>query len=138
MEREALPIEIRAQLAVAHSRLHRDLPRRAIELDDLLHLAKREEMVGAVSNPVEAVAGAEHLETLVLSDELLDLRQRRRRRDAVGAVPIVAGPIAQRLGLRGRSRDATDHGRHRRCAHHSGALSEEPSSALIHDRRSCP
>ena len=104
MEREAVPIERRAQLAVAHSRLHRHRPRRAIERHDRVHLAQREKMVGAVSNPVEAVPGAEHLEVRVLSDELLDLRERRRRRDAVGAVPIVASPIAQRLGLRGLSR----------------------------------
>ena len=53
--------------------------------------------VGAVGDAVEAVPRAEHLEVLVLSDELLDLLERRRRRDAVGAVPIVAGPVAQRL-----------------------------------------
>ena len=82
VERESLLIEIRAQLPVAHSRLDRDPPRRAIELHDLLHLAKREEIVGAVGNPVEAVAGAENLEPLVFSDELLDLRQRGRRSNA--------------------------------------------------------
>ena len=75
VERESLLIEIRTQLPVAHSRFNRDLPRCAIELDDLLQLAEREEMVGAVSNPVEAVARAEHLEALVLSNELLELRQ---------------------------------------------------------------
>ena len=86
MEREAVPIERRAQLAIAHSRVHRHRPRLAIERHDRFHLAQREKMVGAVGNPVEAVPGAEHLEVRVLSDELLDLRERGRRRDAVGAV----------------------------------------------------
>ena len=75
MEREAVPIERRAQLAIAHSRLHRNRPRRAIECDELLHLAQRQKMVGAVGDPVEAVPGAEHFEVCVLSDELLDLRE---------------------------------------------------------------
>jgi hypothetical protein len=81
-------------LAVTHSRLDRDRPLRAIESDDLVHLAKREKLVGAVGNAVEAVPGAEHLEARVLSHEVLDLRQRPRRRDAVGAELIVAGPVA--------------------------------------------
>ena len=46
---------------------------------------------------------------------------------------IVAGPVAQRLSLRGLSRHATNHGRHRRCAHHSGALPDETTSTLFHD-----
>ena len=133
VEREAVLIERRAQLAIAHSRLDRHRPRRAIERHDRFHLAQREKLVGAVRNAVEAVPGAEHLEVRVLSDELLDLRQRGRRRDAVGAVPIVASPIAQRLSLRGLSRHATSHGRHRRRAHHGGALPDETTSTLIHE-----
>ena len=137
VEREAVPIERRAQLAVAHSRLDRHRPRRAIESDDLLHLAKREKLVGAVSNPVEAMPGAEHLEMRVRSDERLDLRQRPGRRDACGAVLIIAGPVAQWWGLRSLSRDAANHGRHGRRARDSGALPDEPSSILVHDKCSC-
>ena len=75
MERESLLIELRTQLPVAHSRFDCHRPRCAIELDDVLQLAEREEIVGAVSYPGEAVARAEHLEALVRSHELLDLRQ---------------------------------------------------------------
>ena len=42
MEREAVPIERRAQLAIAHSRVHRHRPRPAIERHDRFHLAQRE------------------------------------------------------------------------------------------------
>ncbi len=97
MEREALLIEIRTQLPVAHSRLDRHRPRRAIQLEDLFHLAKRQEIVGAVGDPVETVARAEHLEAPVSSDEFLDLRQRGRRSNSLRAVPIVARPIEQGL-----------------------------------------
>src|SRR3954449_4601496 len=131
MQRESLPVEIRTQLAIAHARFNRDLRRSAIEIDDFLHLAQREEMVDAVRYAVEAVPRPENLETVMISDELLNLRERVRRRDALCAVAIIPSPVDQGL-LGPGDRYAIDHPRHRRCPRHARTLSDELTPAGIH------
>ena len=71
VQRHPVLVEIRAQLAVAHAGLDGHCARRGVQCDDLVHLPEREEIDGAVGNPVEAVARAEHLQLRVLPDEIL-------------------------------------------------------------------
>src|SRR4051812_44381230 len=90
-------------------------------------------MVGAVGYAVEAVPRPENLETVMISDELLNLCDRVRRRHALCAVAIIPSPVDQGL-LGPGDRYAIDHPRHRRCTRHARTLSDELTPAGIHHR----
>ena len=102
VQREPLLVERGAQLAVAHARLDGYRARCGIQRDDAIHLTEREEIDGAVGDPVEAVPRAEHLEPGML----LHVRPAPVRTDVaavqtVGAVSVVARPVDQRAVHRG-------------------------------------
>ena len=100
MQGKALIVEVRAQTTIGHPRLDGNRGRLGVERDHAIHRLEREEGMGAVGDPVEAMAGAEHLELIVRPDEGLDVLDRPRRVQAAGAVREIARPVRERHILR--------------------------------------
>ncbi len=88
-------MEIGAQLAVAHPRLNRHRARLRVKCDHLIHLLEGDERVCTVGDAIEAMTRAEHLERIVLLDELSNLFDRREPMQVVRAVLVVAGPVGE-------------------------------------------
>ena len=73
VQREALLVEIGAQLAVAHAGFERHRARLGVQRDHMIHRLERDEGPGAVGDVVEAMTRAEHFQRIVFLDELPDL-----------------------------------------------------------------
>src|ERR1043165_7374010 len=86
-------MQIGTQLTVADSSFHRDRAGFRVQGDHAVHLAKREEVMRAVGDTVEAMARAQRLDLAVLSDQLLNLFDRLWLVQLVGTVLVIARPV---------------------------------------------
>src|SRR3954470_23731301 len=85
-----LIMEIGAQLAIDHSRFNRHRARLRVQRDHLIHWLEGDESMGTVGDAVEAMARAEHLQRIVLLDELPNLFDRRETMQVVRTVAVAA------------------------------------------------
>ena len=93
VQRPAFALQNRAQFSVCHSGLDGHHARLRIQVDNLVHRFHREELVVAVGNVVETVAGAQHLQLALFADKLLHFLHGPRGKYSVGSVLDVPRPV---------------------------------------------
>ena len=86
VQREALGVQLRAQLPVGNAAFNRHAGRLRVESNQAVHSRHREQPVSAICNAVEAMTRTEDLDPAVPAHELLNVLYGSRMLDEVGTV----------------------------------------------------
>jgi hypothetical protein len=93
VQRKSLAIQIRSQVSVFHIGIDGYGFGLRIQRNHLTHFHQRNEMIGAIGDTVEAMAGSQYLHFVVTFDQFLHLLQRFGLIHPVCAVLIIARPV---------------------------------------------
>ena len=94
-----MAVEVWAELAIGDARLDSDSTSAVVERNNAVHRFQRQEIVTAIRNGVETVAGTEHLHFVQRAQQGPKLLNRGGLAQAVRTVGDVARPVGQLLLL---------------------------------------